>query len=308
MVSILIPVFGESIDAQLASLAAEAKGLDYPVEIIVCDDASPSPKEPHFSDYKGVDFKFLQLDENMGRARIRNYLAEQASFNILIFIDADCQPILGNFISNYVSQSNDSNVLVGGQLFAAEKPSSQKVQLRWLYGTKVEARALKERKKFPYTSFMANNFCISKSLLNQYPFDSKHTGYGHEDTLFGMQLRNFDVEVVHIENPIRHLGAETNEQFLDKTEEGVRNLATLYLQGKLDSHVRLIKTYEQLLYTGFVGLTRNIMAKRQNGYRKNLVGPSPNLRKFSLFKLGAFMIELEKLRKEAKMLKSKPTV
>lgn len=302
MVSILIPVFGESIDAQLGSLGAEVKGLDYPVEIIVCDDASASPKRPHFIDYKGVDFRFIQLNENIGRAQIRNYLAEQATYELLIFLDADCQPISGNFISNYVTEHSKNTILVGGQLFAAERPSRQNEMLRWMYGTKVEARSLKDRLKSPYASFMANNFSISKSLLRKYPFDSKHTGYGHEDTLFGMQLRNFGVEVVHVDNPIRHLGNETNEQFLEKTEEGVRNLASLYLQGKLDGHVRLIKTYEKLLYTGFVALTRTIMVKRQEGYRKNLLGPTPSLRKFSLYKLGAFMIELERLRADVKML------
>jgi len=300
MVSVLIPVYGEAIDAQLASLAVEAKSLKYPVEIIVCDDYSPNPKRPHFTDYNNISFKFIRLKENIGRSRIRNYLADQAQFDQLIFIDADCQPILRNFIDNYHLKFEPDVILVGGQLFASEPPTSLNQMLRWNYGTNVEARPLKDRVKAPYKSFMANNFSISKSLLKQYPFDENHTGYGHEDTLFGVQLRNNALKVVHIKNPIRHLGNETNEQFLDKTAEGARNLAKLYHVGKLDSHVRLVKTYEQLNRTGFAGLTRSILAKRQEGYKKALMKGNANLRKFSLYKLGAFMLELTRLKEEVK--------
>ena len=296
MVSILIPVYGESIDAQLASLGAESKNRTFPIEIIVCDDASPRPRKPHFTDYPNLSFRFIQLDDNLGRSRIRNYLAAEATYEQLIFIDADCQPILGNFIENYQVKFEPEVILVGGQLFASEPPSSMNEMLRWTYGTQVEARPLKDRVKAPYKSFMANNFSISKSLLQKYPFDENHSGYGHEDTLFGVQLRNNKLKVVHIKNPIRHLGNETNAQFLEKTTEGAQNLAKLYFDGKLDSYVKLIRTYEQLRLTGFASLTRSILSKRQAGYYKSLVKGNATLRKFSLFKLGAFMLELARLK------------
>lgn len=298
MVSVLIPVFGEAIDAQLASLAIEAKGLDYPVEIIVCDDASPLPKPPAFTDYKGIEFRYITLKKNLGRSKIRNFLAEEAKYNQLIYIDADCQPIQSSFIDTYKVKFEEDVVLVGGQLFAQEEPTDLNLRLRWDYGTNVEARSLKDRSKSPYHSFMANNFSISKTLLKKYPFDNAHTGYGHEDTLFGVQLRVNQVKVKHIKNPIRHLGNETNAQFLAKTAEGVRNLAHLYSEGKLDKHVRLIKTYEQLKLTGFAGLTRSIIARQQKGYYQNLEKGKAKLRKFSLYKLGEFMLELKKIESQ----------
>tara|TARA_R110002050_G_scaffold204327_2_gene339743 strand:- start:49934 stop:50836 length:903 start_codon:yes stop_codon:yes gene_type:complete len=296
MVSVLIPVFGEAIDAQLASLAIEAKGLDYSVEIIVCDDASPVPKPPAFTDYKGIEFRYISLKNNLGRSRIRNFLANEAKYDQLIFIDADCQPIQSSFIDTYKLKFEEDVVLVGGQLFAKEEPSDSNFRLRWDYGTNVEARSLKERVKAPYRSFMANNFSISKALVNKFPFDENHTGYGHEDTLFGVQLRVNNIEVKHIKNPIRHLGKETNAQFLAKTAEGVRNLAQLYYDGKLDKHVRLIKTYEQLRFTGFAGLTRSIITKQKESYYEALVKGKAKLRKFSLYKLSEFMLELKRLK------------
>ena len=300
MVSILIPVFGESVDAQLANLASEVKGLNYPVEIIVCDDASGNPKPPAYSDYKGVTFRFIALEQNLGRSKIRNFLGKEAKYEQLIFIDAECHPIQSKFISTYQIKFDEDIVLVGGQLFAEEKPERVDHQLRWLYGTEVEARELKERVKSPYRSFMANNFSISKSLLAKYPFDEEHTGYGHEDTLFGFQLRENEVEVEHIKNPVRHQVSETNEQFLNKTSEGIDNLVRLYREGKLDNHVRLIKTYESLKLTGFVGLTRSIMAKRRDRYYHDLVQGTGTLRKFSLFKMSEFMIEMRRLKETDK--------
>lgn len=295
MVSVLIPVFGESVDAQLANLASEVKGLNYPVEIIVCDDASSNPKPPAYSDYKGVEFRFIQLDKNLGRSRIRNFLGKQAKYEQLIFIDAQCHPIQAKFISTYQIKFDEDIVLVGGQLFSEEMPSRKDHTLRWLYGTNVEARELKDRVKSPYRSFMANNFSISKKLLAKYPFDEKHMGYGHEDTLFGFQLREYEIDVEHIKNPVRHLVTESNTEFLNKTTEGIHNLVGLYREGKLDSHVRLIKTYESLKLTGFVGLTRSIILKRKQRYYQNLVKGTGTLRKFALFKMSEFMMEMRRL-------------
>ncbi len=295
MISVLIPVFGESVDAQLASLASEVKNLNFPVEIIVCDDANPNPRPPAYTDYKGIEFRFIQLDKNLGRSRIRNFLGQEAKYEQLIFIDAECQPIQSKFISTYQIKFDENMVLVGGQLFADEMPSRQDHTLRWVYGTKVEARELKERVKSPYRSFMANNFSISKKLLEKYPFDEEHTGYGHEDTLFGFQLRENEVEVAHIKNPIRHRVSESNIDFLDKTTEGIHNLVRLYRNGKLDNHVRLIKMYESLKFTGFVGLTRSIMSRRRDRYYQDLQKGMGTVRKFSLFKMSEFMIEMRRL-------------
>lgn len=299
MVSVLIPVFGENIDAQVARLIDEIKVLDYNVEIIVCDDASPNPMPPYYTKYPNLDLKFIALKENLGRSNIRNYLADQASYNCLIFMDADCQPILGNYVSNYVNKFQENHILVGGQLFNDEKPFEQEKLLRWTYGTQVEARSLKDRAAAPFKSFMANNFSISKQLLQQYPFDKEHKGYGHEDTVFGNILRDNQLKVIHIQNPIRHIVIETNQEFLDKSAEGAKNLAQLYVNGQLDRHVKLIKRYEQLKLTGFAKLTRSVLSKRLASYTKDLQ-KGANLRKFSLFKLTVFMIELNRLQQEEK--------
>lgn len=298
MVSILIPVYGEVIDTQLATLANEIKLLDFKVEIIVCDDASPHPKKPFFQASDHGDFRFIQLDKNLGRSAIRNYLGQQAKYAQLIFMDADCLPISSEFIQNYVKNFDPEQILVGGQLFSEKPPKDPNKLLRWKYGTEVEARSIKKRREAPYKSFMANNFSISKSLLSRYCFDNQHSGYGHEDTLFGLQLKKQQVPVNHIDNPIRHVGLETNAEFVEKTIEGVKNLAWLYTQEKIDSHVKLIQVYQRLKASGLGNLSAKYLSKKIKKYQYNLVSKKPSLRIFSLFKLAVFMRFMEELSAE----------
>lgn len=64
---------------------------------------------------------------------------------------------------------------------------------------------------------------------------------GYEDTLFGMQLEQAGVEILHIDNAVYHLVEENSEQFLMKIRRAVRNL-----DGHIDqmhSHVKLLRWY-----------------------------------------------------------------
>ena len=48
-------------------------------------------------------------------------------------------------------------------------------------------------------------------------------GYGHEDTLFAMELKRHGFAVTHIDNPLEHIGIEPVEEFLRKSANGVTN-------------------------------------------------------------------------------------
>lgn len=285
MISILIPVFGEDVTNQVQVLVNEVNTLDYPVEIIVVDDASGAPIPPKV-DTDMVQFEVLS--GNLGRSKIRNYLAEQAKFEILIFIDADCVPHAPNFIANYLKAFTGDTVLVGGQVFQTNRPQGSNQLLRWKYGTRVEARPVEKRKELPYASFMANNFCIGKNLLKEIGFDQNHSGYGHEDTLFGMKLRQQQIPVRHIANEVMHHGLETNTEFLNKTDEAIANLVGLYKNGALDHHVRLISSYEKLKRMGLAPLLVLGYHIKRPGLRLWLAKTGGNVSGFGLYKLLGF--------------------
>ncbi|MEM9260646.1 MAG: hypothetical protein AAGA62_13425, partial [Bacteroidota bacterium] len=55
-------------------------------------------------------------------------------------------------------------------------------------------------------------------------------GYGHEDTLWGQQLAKAGVGILHIDNPVTHLGLETSGVFLEKQHRAIHNLRLLKKQ------------------------------------------------------------------------------
>ncbi|MBK9012976.1 MAG: hypothetical protein IPM82_02230 [Saprospiraceae bacterium] len=66
---------------------------------------------------------------------------------------------------------------------------------------------------------MTNNFLIPRQLFLEIQFDETLRQYGHEDTLFGMELARRQVPIVHIDNPLEHIGLEPVDVFLRKTEQ-----------------------------------------------------------------------------------------
>lgn len=290
MISILIPVFGEDVTHQVQVLVDEITLLNFPVEILVIDDASDQAILPRVN---SDSLRFVSLSKNLGRSKIRNYLAQEAMYDKLIFIDADCVPNSAHFIANYARAFQADTVLVGGQKFQPNRPKGNKNLLRWQYGSQVEARKVGKRKELPYASFMANNFCISKKLILAIGFDQNHTGYGHEDTLFGMKLRHKQIPVMHISNEVLHCGLETNLEFLNKTDEGISNLVELYKSAALDHHVRLIATYQKLNRVGLVALLVLVQPIVSPILRRWLQNTGGTVSGFGLYKLLGFIKKMK---------------
>ena len=79
---------------------------------------------------------------------------------------------------------------------------------------------------------------------------------------------------------------ETNERFLDKTEEGLRTLHQFRYE--LDGYSRLLRTAKIIESLHLKGLCNKIFAKKQQRWRRDLCG-SPSLRLFKYYKLFYFL-------------------
>jgi hypothetical protein len=136
-------------------------------------------------------------------------------------------------------------VVIGGTAYD-ENEQNPAFSLRLKYGRIREARSAIQRSKHnTYHNFATFNFLISKSLFNKVRFDETIRGYGHEDTLFGHQLHELGCDFIQIENPLIHRGLDNNETFIQKTEEGTRNLYLLYQTG----HYPFLIDESKLLHT-----------------------------------------------------------
>lgn len=227
MLSVLIPVYRYEVLPLVQDLINQLIATDIEWELRVYDDASPAqnglPKT--LLDQFDDRFVYRVLPKNLGRAAIRNLLAREARYNQLIFLDADGE-IPSQFIEGYLPFLGQDVVVSGGRCYndRAIRPDQQ---LHWNYGTQRESKPAKARNQHPYEGFQTNNFLATKALLLRHPFDEAATAYGHEDTLWGWQLKAMGMEIVHIDNAVAHLGLEDAETFLHKQQTAVSTLKIL---------------------------------------------------------------------------------
>jgi hypothetical protein len=184
---------------------------------------------------------------------------------------------------------NKSIVVCGGRSYQSARPTS-KYLLHWKYGMDRECRDAISRNQFPTRSFMTNNFLIPKSILQKLPFNEHLKGYGHEDTLLGIQLFLSGIEVYHIDNPLRHIGLEENEVFLNKTRDGIQNLLTIssmgYDKSLLNVHVTLLKAYSKLKKIRLLILVGRLFFLFQPVLLALIRSKNPSLLAFDIYKLG----------------------
>ncbi|NCG31199.1 MAG: glycosyl transferase family 2, partial [Bacteroidetes bacterium] len=144
---------------------------------------------------------------------------------------------------------------------------------------------VERRAQDPYKSFMTNNFLIRKEVYDAVKMDESVVGYGHEDTLFAIELKKAGFKVKHIDNPLEHIGLETFDEFLRKSENGIRNLALLIQSKKVDSSIKLVRYYQRLESFGLISLVNTLVAKYEHRIFKNLRSTAPYLTWFDLWKL-----------------------
>lgn len=248
MISICIPIYNCNIYNLTVSLAEQCHSLQIPFEIILIDDASgPECIKTNaiLADISNV--KYIMLEQNIGRAAIRNRFLNHAQYDYLLFMDCDSKLPDNKFVYRYVKEAEKGRqVVCGGRLYP-DKPANKEFLLRWKYGIARECVPAVERMKKPFDSFLSNNFLIRKDLFEKGRFDERIRNYGHEDTLFGYYLRKNGAVVTHIDNPLIHKYSENTGNFFQKTREAVQNLYFIHSQiipgNDFDQTVKLLRIF-----------------------------------------------------------------
>ena len=287
MLSILIPIYNWDCIELVTELHQQALGAELDFEILCLDDASSDEyriRNMQLGSLANVVYE--DLPKNIGRARIRNLLAEKAKYGTLLFVDCDMAVTSDSFVSKYVSAINGTGVVVGGIAYDVGKPDNPDNILRWTYGHERESLSSSARSKHPYASFMTGTFAIDSASFAAIKFDESIAHYGHEDTLFGSELRAKGIKVTHINNPLVHKGLESSVNFISKTEQAVRTLADLSKDGKLKDEVKLYKVYRQLKKVYLDELYGRRFHKRKAAWLKNLNSSKPDLKYFDMYRLG----------------------
>ena len=283
--SILIPTFNQDCTQLVHDLLEQ---LPQDAEIIVADDGSTaaSVRENNATIAKLPRCRFWQAKMNLGRAKIRNLLAEMAKGEWILFIDSDAQVRSKDFIASYLKETDGRQVICGGTGNFDTCPSPDKA-LRYKYEVLAErVKTLKKRRKKPYAQFSTFNFMILRELFMQIRFCNEICDYGHEDTLFGLELKDRKIPVLHIDNKLIHTGLETTPAYLRKIKTSLFTLSRLdeSIQRRINISA-IALCLKKLHLRGFAVWLFNISSRQ---LRKNLFSSNPNLILFKIYKLGYF--------------------
>jgi glycosyltransferase involved in cell wall biosynthesis len=291
MLSVLIPVYNYDVRELVEEIHKQATQKRVNFEILVVDDASEQEyREINRQLFTLPNVSYSEEDVNLGRSKIRNKLANRAKYNNLLFMDCDSGIVKPDYISTYISHIGHSPVIYGGRLYDKTGNIHKHYRLHWLYGIKREQSPAHHRRVEPNRSFQTNNFLIDKDLLCSIGFNVKITGYGHEDTLFGYELKKRNISIEHIDNPVVHLGLEPGEEFLRKTREGIKNLKRIMRingnEKRLIRDITILAYYKKIEKLGLNRPFEYFYKRYEHLLRRNLLSNKPNLFVFDLYKLG----------------------
>ncbi|MBR1783861.1 MAG: glycosyltransferase family 2 protein [Bacteroidales bacterium] len=293
MISVCIPVYNTNVVPLARQLAQQAGSVEERIELVFIDDCSTEEYIEANTSLAELG-KYIQLDENVGRAKIRNLFLAHAEGEYLIFLDNDMRLKDADFLRRYAeAAAKGVAVAVGGVCY--DKRFRDKTHaLRYMYGTQAESRDAATRAKDPYRSFMTGNFMVRRDVLEQHPFDETLKGYGHEDTLFGYSLKCNNIDILHIDNAAMIDNVETNIEYLEKSRHAVENLAKIhsrmYDNKDFCRSVRLITVWQTLKrysLTPLVYALYRILRRPMVSHFE--AGEAISVTQFNFYKLGLFI-------------------
>ena len=308
--SILLPSYNNVCVSLVQVLQRQADALrgklDKPFryEIIVADDGSTNAACIDANRVIGdmLHCRYLRMEQNVGRAQIRNVLISESRGDYVLLIDSDLFLCDDNYLYKYATSTAD--VVYGGTRIGGEglamvdneaNTENLKGNLRYIYEKKAEpSHRAAFRQLRPNQEISVCNLYARRDIMEAHPFDSRFKAYGYEDVLFGKRLAESGIEVTHIDNPVLINEFEPNSVFVKKTEEAILTLCRF--EQDLEGYSNLktkVTTLGRYIPLSLFRLWHRIMKNKE---KRNLTGAKPSLLLFKLYKLG-FFLENRKVKK-----------
>lgn len=308
--SILLPSYNNVCVSLVQVLQRQADALrgklDKPFryEIIVADDCSTDAACIDANRVIGdmLHCRYLRMEQNVGRAQIRNVLISESRGDYVLLIDSDLFLCDDNYLYKYATSTADvvyGGTRIGGEGFAMvdneANTENLKGNLRYIYEKKAEpSHRAAFRQLRPNQEISVCNLYARRDIMEAHPFDSRFKAYGYEDVLFGKRLAESGIEVTHIDNPVLINEFEPNSVFVKKTEEAILTLCRF--EQDLEGYSNLktkVTTLGRYIPLSLFRLWHRIMKNKE---KRNLTGSKPSLLLFKLYKLG-FFLENRKVKK-----------
>ena len=286
-ISILIPTYNDVCTELVKALYQQALSLpDLSFEVLVGDDGSTdmATVEANRCLEALPHCRLLHRETNCGRASIRNFLAREARGEWLLFADSHMAVVRDDYLSTYLSQLDDS-LVYGGYVLPPEGPSNS---LRYLYERScIKGQEVEVRSRTPHARFHTCNFMVRREVMLLHPFDERFRRYGYEDVLFGKTLERAGIGIKHIDNPLGFNRFESNERFMEKTEEGLQTLFSF--SDELAESSRMLAVSRRLKALHLSWFFRVIHHLSGTRIRHILTGSHPSVFWFKVYRLGYFL-------------------
>lgn len=284
--SILIPTYNQVCVELVKSLQSQAEQEAYLIyEILVGDDGSTDTTAVEANNAINTlpHCRHIIFGTNVGRAANRNRLVRESRYELLLFIDSHMSVVSDDFIARYLRCHNHD--LVYGGYTIIKTATLPKGNLRLAYELScISQQHTAARSQSPHSHFHTSNFMVRRELMLRYPFDERFKHYGYEDVLFGKTLKEAGIDIFHIDNPVGFHLFESNERFMEKTDEGLQTLCDF--REDLRGYSRLLTLVERLERWHLSWIPRVIHRMMGKSLRRNLTGSHPTLLAFKIYRLG----------------------
>ena len=296
--SILIPTYNnvcfelvKTLQAQAALLSSSAESLPssfhFEYEILVADDGSTD--QTTIEDNRIINklplCHYIERKKNVGRAAIRNFLAKEAQYPWLLFIDSNMNVISNEFLANY-QKEEENDVIYGGYQIKKDAHTQKRLKynLRYIFElASVQNGDYRMRQTNPYGDFHTSNFIVKRSIMLKYPFDERFFHYGYEDVLWGKTLKNKQISIHHVDNPLGYEHFIGNMSFINKTEE---SLHTLYqFRRELQDYSKIISYANKVKSWHLYAPCQRLFPLFSLPIKARLTGNKPSIFLFNIYKL-----------------------
>ncbi len=187
------------------------------------------------------------------------------------------------FVATYVENMGKADVVVGSLKVA--EGSVDLSNLRCKNEMKAErGHSVDKSNERPYKNFHSGNFMAERQVVLDNPFREDIRTYGYEDTLFGKQLSDRHISILHIENALLFVRFESNARFLEKTSEAMLTLYTY--RHELEGYSALLHLVDRLKRYHLLWITVWINRLISTAVRRRLVGDKPSVFLYNVFRVG----------------------
>ena len=239
--SVVMPFFRYDPRPLLACLDAEAKLIGGAVEIIALDDGGGdkalAEQAAGLVGSMAAPARLIVNVANEGRAKGRNRLVAAARARHLLLIDCDMSPDQPDFLRRYLSLVKQDVPVAFGGFTVDRAEATRDQQLHRAVQLRAECHPAKIRARQPEKYVYTSNLLVRRDVLEAEAFDEDFTGWGWEDTEWGMRVAA-RFEVRQVENTATHLGLDTARALAGKYEQSTQNFARVVAR-----HPDIIRSY-----------------------------------------------------------------